>query len=115
MFNHEFLFFVLPTDFTKNTNLFSLSPDESDEPDGWRNVLFLSTDYTNYTDLILCLLCFLLFVYPYLVHLVYLVIILKLSSCSSCSPLATTLTMSAVSHTFFVPLLAESSRCFSVT
>ena len=42
----------LTSDFT---DCLSLSPDEPDEPDGWRNMLFLSTDYTNYTDLILCL------------------------------------------------------------
>ena len=46
-------FLLLPTDDTKNTNLFSLSPDEPDEPDGWRNVLLLPTDYTKNTNLFL--------------------------------------------------------------
>ena len=60
MFNNEFLFF-LPTDSTKNTNVFSLSPDEPDEPDGWRNVLFLPTDDTKNTNLFCVLLRLLLF------------------------------------------------------
>ena len=34
------IIFSLPTDNTKITNLFFLlSPDEPDEPDGWRNVM----------------------------------------------------------------------------
>ena len=60
-------FLLLPTDSTKNTNLFL------------RISAYSAVQYFQ----ISCTF---------------------ISSCSSCSPLATTLTMSAVSHTIFVPL-----------
>ena len=61
-FNNKFPF-LSPTDDTKHTNLFSLSPDEPDEPDGWRNVLFFCQRISRISrNLFFCvLLCLLLF------------------------------------------------------
>ena len=50
-------FLILPTDSTENTNFFFLSPDEPNEPDGWRNVLFSSTDCTDLFFCVFCVFC----------------------------------------------------------
>ena len=50
-FNNEFLF-VANGEYEEHESFLSLSPDEPDEPDGWRNVLFLPTDFTNITKFI---------------------------------------------------------------